>query len=61
MPVSVLKMPERGVPIIRNIKHRKKFINYKYLDKKVTRQFIMNQNWERLNMWVRYNLSKTKY
>lgn len=36
------------------------FDSCKYLDKNVTKKFILNQNWELLKRWVAYNLKKKK-
>lgn len=36
------------------------FDSCKYLDKDITKQFILEQNWESLTGWVTYNLKKKK-
>jgi hypothetical protein len=36
------------------------FQKHKYLDKDITKQFILGENWELLQEWVSYNLKKRK-
>lgn len=41
-----------------NLDFRKSLEGYQYLDKEITKQCIMEQNWGLLKVWVSYNLKK---